>query len=115
MEAWRAIRGSLGGSALELDQHFLAEHPNSSARAIGALLALSPAEVEALAGVLRRHQPERTSANVLDVSDPAALNWDAAQWAVFDRVCGPVMAAYGYSRDLNYYAPGAEDRSCVAL
>jgi Sulfotransferase family len=115
MKAWRVIREELGGSALELDQHFLAQHPKRSARAIGALLALAPAEIAELGRVLRRHQPERTTANVLDVSDAAALNWEPAQWAVFDRVCGPVMAAYGYSRDLSYYAAGAEDRSCLVL
>jgi hypothetical protein len=115
MEAWRVIRTGLGGSALELDQHFLAQHPKRAAQAIGALLALAPAEIEELGRVLRRHQPERTTANVLDVADAAALKWDAAQWATFDRVCGPVMAAYGYSRDLSYYAPGTKDQSCIAL
>jgi hypothetical protein len=115
MEAWRAVRGSLGGRALELDQHYLAHHPEQSARAIGALLALAENEVEELARVLSRTQPERTSASVRDVSDASSMNWDSSQWAVFDRICGPAMDAYGYSRDQSYYVAGTEDRSCLAL
>ncbi|MFI4889119.1 MAG: sulfotransferase family protein [Steroidobacterales bacterium] len=115
MDAWRAVRGALVGHALELDHHFLARHPDQSAEAIGALLALAPNEVEGLTQLLSRHQPERTSASILDVADASAIDWDSAQWATFERICGPTMAAYGYSRDQSYYAPGAEDRSCLAI
>jgi hypothetical protein len=115
MEAWRAVRGSLAGRALELDQHFLAQYPTQSAEAIGALLALASEERENLARLLSRHQPERTGASVLDVQDASVLTWDVTQWEIFDRICGAEMNAYGYGRDKGYYAPGAEDRSCIAL
>ncbi len=115
MEAWRAVRGGLAGRALELDQYFVARHPGRAAEAIGALLALSPAEVEQLGDLLTRHQPERTSANVLDVCDVADMEWDSAQWATFDRVCGPTMRSYGYGRDRGYWAANAENQFCVAL
>jgi len=115
MDAWQSVRGALAGRALELDQHFLARHPDRSAEAISRLLALGPDEATKLASVLGGHQPERTSANLLDVADTKALNWDAERWAVFDRFCGRAMAAYGYSRDQSYYAPSAEDRACLAL
>jgi hypothetical protein len=109
MESWRAVRDGLAGRALELDQHFLARHPKESAEAIGRLLALEPKETQELA------RQERTSVSVLDTTAASELTWDAAQWAVFNRVCGPTMAVYGHSQDESYYAPGAEDRSCLAL
>jgi Sulfotransferase family len=115
MEAWRAVRDNLTGRALELDQHFLARHQEQSAAAIGKILALAPEQVNALAVMLSKHRPERTSADVLDISDLSSVPWDTAQRAIFDRVCGPTMAAYGYSFDKDYYAPGAEGRSCVMV
>jgi len=115
MDAWRAVRGTLAGRALELDHHFLARHPDKSAEAIGVMLTLGPNEVEGLARMLSRHQPEQTGASILDVAEASAINWGTDQWAIFERICGPTMAAYGYSHDKNYYTPGAEDSSCLAL
>ena len=115
MEAWRAVRTELLGRALEVDQYFIARHPARAAQAIGALLSLLPKEAEQLAHVLRRHQPERTGANVLDICDAHTMGWDAAQWATFERLCGPTMEAYGYAREGSYFANNAEIRSCVVI
>jgi Sulfotransferase family len=115
MEAWRAVRDGLAGRALELDQHFLARYPERSAEAIGQLLALESQQTRELARKLKHLQPERTSENVFDTTAASKVPWDPAQWAVFNRVCGPTMAAYGYSQEDEYYAPGAEDRSCLTL
>jgi Sulfotransferase family len=115
MEAWRSVRGSLTGRALELDQHFVARHPEDAARAIGTLLALSAGEAHELARVLARHRPEQTGAHVQDLCDASAMDWSPDQWATFDRICGPTLAAYGYSRDTSYYASGAEGNSCLVL
>ena len=115
MEAWRSVRDSLAGRALELDQHFIARHPEDAARAIGTLLALSGSEVLELSRVLARHRPEQTGADVLNLCDAAAMDWSAEQWATFDRICAPAMTAYGYSRDSSYFTVDGELRSCVAL
>ena len=115
MGAWRAVRSELAGRALELDQYFVARHPGPVAQAIGALLGLAPNEVAELERILSRHQPERTSDSIRDICDAAAMDWDAAQWATFDRVCGPTMNAYGYSRDGTYFVGGGEDESCRVL
>ena len=115
MEAWRAVRGELAGRALELDQYFVARQPARATQAIGALLALAPAEVAELERVLSRHQPERTGGTIRDIYDAATLDWDAAQWATFDRVCGPTMDSYGYSRDGAYFVASGGDESCRAL
>jgi Sulfotransferase family len=115
MEAWRAVRGGLGGRAVELDQHFLAHHPNRSAEAIGNLLGLPAKRIDQLARVLARHRPQQTSASVHDITDVSALDWDTARWAIFDRICGAAMNAYGYSRDQSYYVAGSEAHGCIAL
>ncbi len=115
MEAWRSVRGDLAGRALELDQHFLARHPIQSAEAIGRLLTLEPKVVEKVAEVMGGYKPEQTGGSVLEVLDASTLTWDPSQWALFERICGPSMTYYGYSRDQNYYAPGAEERACLAL
>jgi len=115
MEAWRSVRGSLAGRTLELDQHFVARHPDKSAAAIAKLLDLDAAETEALAKTLRHHEPQRSSVSISEVVDAAEVGWDTAQWAIFDRVCGPTMTAYGYSRDKGYYVSTVKERGCVAL
>jgi len=115
MEAWRAVRDRLAGRALELDQYFLAREPIRSAKAIGRLLALESSETQLLARKLKHSQPERTGDNILDTTAASKLPWDAGQWAIFQRICGPTMTAYGYSQDEGYYATGSEDRSCLAL
>ena len=115
MEAWNAVRGDLSGRALEVDQHFLARSPQRVARAVGELLALAADDIERLGRVLAKSQPELTSVDVLAVCDAATMDWDAEKWAVFERVCGPTMASYGYSRDAHYYKAGCPDRSCHAL
>jgi Sulfotransferase family len=115
MEAWRAVRTELAGRALELDQYYIARHPDRAAQGISALLSLAPKETEALAQVLRRHQPQRTGANVLDICDAHTMGWDAAQWASFERLCGRTMEAYGYARDKSYFADDAEARSCMMI
>jgi hypothetical protein len=115
MEAWREVRNGVAGCALELDQHFLAHYPGRAAEAIARLLSLEPKETRDLARKLKHRQPERTGENVLDTTAASKIPWDAAQWAAFNRICGPTMAAYGYSQDEGYYAAGAEDRSCLAL
>ncbi len=115
MEAWLSVRGELKGHALELDQHFLAVHPSKAAEAVGRLLTLESKEVEKLAQIMGRYRPEQTSGSVSDVLEASMLSWDRSKWAIFDRICGPAMTAYGYSRDQTYYAAGAEERGCLAL
>lgn len=115
MEAWLAIREQFAGRALELDQQFVAREPARAAAAIGGLLGLAATEVEDLGRVLARHRPERTGKDILDICDADTMEWSAQQWATFDLVCGATMTAYGYSRDRDYYRPGAEDRCCLLL
>jgi hypothetical protein len=115
MDAWLTIRAQLAGRALQLDQQFVARRPESAADAIGTLLALEAAEVQKLASLLAQHERERTGSNALQTYDAAALGWTAEQWSIFDRVCGPVMEAYGYSRDANYWLSGMAAQSCLML
>ncbi len=112
MEAWRDVRERLTGRALELDQNFLARHPDSAAEAIGALLNLTADHLTELRTVLKLHQPERTGTSVEKIVDPAELDWDATQWATFERICAPTMKHFGYSRDETYYTHDAAARAC---
>ena len=104
MEAWTNVRSELTGSALELDQHFVATAPDRAAREIGRLLRLEPGQIGHLGSTLARHRPERTSKDPAAALDPATLGWSTANWTTFESVCGPWMDRYNYSRDGRYFS-----------
>ena len=117
MDAWEELRPALAGRALEIDQHELLRDGARVASAIAILLGLTANETAKLADVLVKHHPERTSTEPHAACDAETIPWTAQRWEIFDRVCGPALVRYGYSRDAGYYRSGADcpDRSCLAL
>lgn len=103
MAGWRTIHQTIAGRFIELDQRSLSIAPESTAEALGGLLALDPSEVESVANVLRHERPESTGSSESLITDIAELNWTEKQIETFREICGPQMEAYGYTYDGNYY------------
>jgi hypothetical protein len=104
LRIWSTIKEQLRGCTLELDQYFMAQHPDRAAAGIAELLGLDMGETGRLAETLGRDYPERTSEVFSQVCDPSQLGWSAEQWKIFAEMCGNELAAYGYSRSESYYA-----------
>jgi hypothetical protein len=109
MKAWDLVKPRLqAGTALELDQLFLAREPDRAGAEIGTLLELDPTETARLVQALAADRPERTGAVFAEVYDAPQLGWDADKWQTFDEICGAQLAAYGYSRTSSYFASDDE-------
>jgi Sulfotransferase family len=104
MEAWRLMRDKIPANIrVEIDQQDMIRDPGAAARAIGTLLGLGDAQVAAMAQAFQKDRPQETEAGtaqrILDLKDL----WDAPRRAMFERICGPEMKAYGYSLDESYW------------
>jgi hypothetical protein len=106
MTAWVGVRDELKGAALEVDQSFMAEHPDEAASAVARLLALDERESNRLAQVLNAERPQRTSATFAEVLSLDAMHWPPENVAVFDEVCGGMMRRFGYSTTADYAEAG---------
>ncbi len=102
MSGWRTVRDTVPGRYIEVDQRTLADDPEATAAAVGALLALPPSEIEAFAQVLRSERPEATGPSSSIVAGLAELHWSEKQVDVFREKCGAAMEAYGYTYDASY-------------
>jgi hypothetical protein len=102
MSEWRAVRDVVGDRAIELDQRALLDEPGFSATRIGALLELTPDEVDAFAAVLGQERPQVTDPTHRVIADIAELGWSDDEIETFRAICGPEMDAYGYTYDARY-------------
>jgi hypothetical protein len=107
MSAWLEVRDHLQGRALEIDQHFLARSPGSAADAIGDFLELPEEVTRRVASSLTHDRPERTQVDVGAVVDPSASAWGQSHWAIFDEVCRPLFADFGYGPGADYFVSDA--------
>ncbi len=103
MLAWRDVRDSLNGAAIEVDQMFLARRPQAFAALISPFLGLRAVDRQNLELSFRLDQPERTGSSTHTVIQPRSLNWSQADWKCFERICGPLMDHFGYGRDDAYH------------
>ena len=104
MQTWLAVRDILGGAALEVEQLAIAREPDRSAREVGDFLALPPDAVHRLAIAFANDRPERTTTTFVPVMQIDRIGWSTAQITQFRRICGPMMAACGYSYAQTYFA-----------
>jgi hypothetical protein len=102
MSDWRKVRSSIAGNYIEVEQLSLLRDPLGSAGIIGALIGLDKAEIEVLGKRLGAERAEMTDPTSRIVADIAETGWSAAMIETFRAICGPEMAAYGYSWDASY-------------
>lgn len=97
METWLQVAPLLGQSAIAIDQSDMALKPEQVAAEIADLLKLGADQRDGIAAVLRGRRLEQTRPVQDDM--PIALRdtgWSNEEQEVFRRVCGPMMAAFGY-------------------
>jgi len=107
MAAWCSVRQRLSGAAIEVDQSYLAEHPNAAGTQLGQFLGLDQQEIDRVSQFLSSERPQRTAASRATAVSTADVGWDAATWNAFEDICGESMHAfhYGFGRDYFESAP----------
>lgn len=108
MAAWRDVRESLHGAAIEIDQHFLCNEPAVTAGALQRLLNLSDVDAAHLTQAFSHDRPERTSDIAPTSCDISKMDWTPDARREFDVSCAGLMDIYGYSTDSRYYQSGSE-------
>jgi Sulfotransferase family len=105
MSAWRQVRGGLEAwRFLEVDQYDLVTRPATVAREIASLLGLDEAAGGRIESTFRSRRPQQTAPGTAERLTPLRETcWTPAEIAQFTEVCGPEMAAYGYSLDATYW------------
>ncbi|MCI4677344.1 sulfotransferase [Rhodoblastus acidophilus] len=104
MEAWRLMRDKIPRDKyVEVDQQDLIRDPTTAAAAIGHLLDLADANVAAMTQAFQKDRPQETEAGTARRVLALADLWDEPRRALFERLCGPEMKAYGYSFDESYW------------
>jgi len=104
MSAWLSVRDLLGAAAIEIEQIAIAKAPQRAALAIGEFLDIPEDATNQLCRSLMEDLPERTSDSHALSVDLTTIGWTTYQIAQFRRICGAMMAAYGYGYTSNYFA-----------
>jgi hypothetical protein len=99
MAEWRRVRLLIPGKFIEVEQRSLLDDPRGTAQQVGALLQLDDGEIAGLADGLARLRIEVTDPAARVIADFADTGWSDEMIAIFRRICGPEMEAYGYSYD----------------
>jgi Arc/MetJ family transcription regulator len=115
MRQWVEVRGQLSGVAIEIDQLTLARESAAVGEALKSFLRLESREAEALAQALETDRPERTAQRFAATYSADELGWSAAERQIFERVCGPAMAEYGYAMGPEYFRAGEQRQGLVRL
>jgi hypothetical protein len=106
MQAWLAVRDSLSGSAIEIDQRYLALHQLDAAVRLCEFLDLNGAESRVVKESFSHDFPQRTANDIAVPADRSTLDWTPEQREIFDRQCRPMMDAFGYTDDTTYNKEG---------
>jgi hypothetical protein len=115
MQAWTVARDTLTGAAVEIDQLYLSNHPHEVAATLAPFLLLQPEEVIRLGHALATDRPERTTEYFSSAIPSDKLDWTPRQRDLFDKLCGPMMVAYGYGTGEEYYMRGREGSLLVQI
>lgn len=96
MLAWREVREELGERALEIDHAELSRGPAATAARLADFLELPAHLRDEVAAFLQGSFPEQTSLTPHRlVPSLATVAWTEDEKACFERICGPMMEAYG--------------------
>ena len=104
MKAWLLVRDLMGGAAMEVEQLATAREPERTANEVGAFLDLPEFAIRRLATSFASDRPERTTATFAPVMQIDKMGWTDQQIVQFRKICGPMMAAYGYGYTEAYFA-----------
>jgi hypothetical protein len=107
MTAWCLVREQLSGSAIEVDQIYLAQHPKDAGARLGRFLGLDQQEIDRVSQFFSSERPQRTGANGAAAVNPAEVGWDAGMWKSFEIVCGESMHAFHYGFGREYFESAA--------
>jgi len=113
MSAWLEIRSQLVGSAIEIDQFFLHQHPAKAAGALKIFLTLTDEQTLRLRQAFEFDRPERTAATRAKAPSLGETGWSEDQVQFFTEICSPLMLEYGYGQGAEYFEPGAENNGLV--
>lgn len=102
MTAWRGARANLDGRTLEIDQMFLAQHPNVAATAIATICGMDAEQAARVRHALTSERPEQTGNGIGRVLRLQDLDWTTAERDAFAHICGPLMEEFGYTTDETY-------------
>ncbi len=106
---WLDVREALKGRAIEVDQYYLAKNPTEASIKISEFLGLSTQECQKLNAAFTSNRPERTADQLDEVYEGTPDGWRAEQVEIFNEICLPVFAAYGYAEDGRYFASDNPD------
>ena len=110
---WHAVARLLSGSAMEIDQIYMAAYPEKVAAAVCNFLELPERSVPRVSAALSVDQPERTAAAFGSVTDISSLTWSSHKLETFRAICGPAMRMAGYGNDMTYFLDGAATNGIV--
>ena len=103
MLTWHELKGAIPESQrLEIDQHDIVSDRAATTERLAGFLEFDSTQRDRLREYFATSAPERTSADW----QPLALDelsWSDDQRAQFVEICGPAMAAFGYSLDRGYW------------
>jgi hypothetical protein len=103
IQNWYAIADELAGTAIEIDQVFMAASPGKVATTVGEFLGLSGPALARMTQALEFDQPERTAASFGAVADLDTLGWPERYVEMFHEICGPAMLQAGYADGPTYF------------
>jgi Sulfotransferase family len=111
MAAWQGMAPQLGNAAIAIDQREMGLEPDLVSAKLADFLVLSTEQRRGIIGVLRNRRLEQTRA-VQDVV-PIRLKdtgWSTGEQETFRRVCGSMMAAFGYDLGEELVKKGSSKR-----
>ena len=103
LSAWRGVKDRLGQRAIEADQLQMARSNDVFSAEISAFLGLTPTQAETLRITLASDHPEQTSERVGMSATLESLGLHGDNKRELRIACDPIMEAFGYSYDENYY------------
>jgi Sulfotransferase family len=102
MNEWLRVRDSLGSAAIEIDQIDLAIDPFNTAQVVMRHIDLPSKHLKEFVEILSLNRPELTTRQFPYVENFAEMTWTDEERRTFQRLCGPMIDAYGYTYDRRY-------------
>ena len=104
MENWLAVKASLKGHYLEIDQRDIALDPKNTSKKIGNFLEFSEDKINEIENVFTTKRPESTGdIETTQAIKLAQIDWTEKQINLFKKYCNTVSKKYNYSNSSSYY------------
>lgn len=102
MTNWRNARPKIHRPYLEIDQNDIANNPSVVSKDIGDLLKLSETQIDTIESHLSTDRPQSSGELNTGAVSIETAGWNEDQIKIFRKICGPIMAEFGYSEDSEY-------------